>query len=74
MAKLKVLSGKAVCMVLARHGFENVRQRGRHVVMKKMVESGSITVPVPMHDELKAGTLASIIRQSGLSRAAFFED
>jgi predicted RNA binding protein YcfA (HicA-like mRNA interferase family) len=33
----------------------------------------TVTVPVPMHSELKAGTLASIIRQSGLPRSLFEE-
>jgi len=33
----------------------------------------SVTVPVPDHRELKAGTLLSIIRQSGLPRAEFEE-
>lgn len=35
MGKLRVLSGKQVCAILARHGFLAVRQRGSHVVMQK---------------------------------------
>jgi len=31
------------------------------------------TVPVPLHRELRAGTLRAIIRQSGLPRALFEE-
>jgi len=35
-------------------------------------EPGTTTsVPVPLHDELRLGTLSSIIRQSGLARALF---
>ena len=34
MAKLAVLSGKEVCKILSRHGFEEVRRRGSHVVMR----------------------------------------
>jgi predicted RNA binding protein YcfA (HicA-like mRNA interferase family) len=33
--------------------------------------SGTVTVPVPDHTELKIGTLLSIIRQSTLVRGAF---
>lgn len=33
--------------------------------------SGTVTVPVPLHSELKLGTLQSIIRQSRLSRSLF---
>ena len=32
-----------------------------------------MTVPVPMHRELRIGTLMSIIRQSGLPRTEFEE-
>ena len=39
--------------------------------MQRADASGTTTVPVPDHRELKAGTLRSIIRQSGLSRALF---
>ena len=34
--------------------------------MQKTDDAGTVTVPVPMHDELKRGTLRSIIRQSGI--------
>ena len=71
MVKLRVLSGKEVCVILARHGFIEVRQRGSHVVMQKKLADTTITVPVPNHAELKIGTLQSIIRQSGVSRSEF---
>jgi len=35
MGKLAVLSGKEVCKILARHGFQEVRRRGSHVVMQR---------------------------------------
>ncbi|SJM89144.1 type II toxin-antitoxin system HicA family toxin [Crenothrix polyspora] len=71
MGKLRVLSGKEVCLILMAHGFEQVRQKGSHIVMQKQVDSITITVPVPQHKEIKAGTLASIIRQAQLSRSVF---
>lgn len=71
MGKLAVLSGKDVCRILARHGFLEVRKRGSHVVMQRRTPTGTTTVPVPDHDELKRGTLMSIIRQSGLPRTEF---
>ena len=73
MGKLRVLSGDEVCVILAQHGFVNVRQRGSHVIMQRQDDAGTTTVPVPLHRELKRGTLASIIRQSGLPRATFEE-
>jgi predicted RNA binding protein YcfA (HicA-like mRNA interferase family) len=40
-------------------------------MQKSVADQGSITVPVPDHDELRIGTLRSIIRQSGLAVEAF---
>lgn len=71
MGRLRVLSGREVCLVLAAHGFAEVRRRGSHVVMQKPLPGTTVTVIVPDHKELKTGTLASIVRQSRLPREAF---
>jgi predicted RNA binding protein YcfA (HicA-like mRNA interferase family) len=71
LGKLRVLSGNEVCLILLAHGFEQVRQKGSHVIMQKQIGSSTITVPVPQHKEIKAGTLASIIRQAQLPRSIF---
>jgi len=60
-----------VCTILARHGFEEARRRGSHIVMQKKSPTGTITVPIPNHNAIRIGTLQSIIRQSGLNRAEF---
>jgi predicted RNA binding protein YcfA (HicA-like mRNA interferase family) len=71
LGKLPVMSGAEVCAILERNGFVRVRQRGSHIVMQKTAKDGTTTVPVPNHNEVKTGTLRSIIRQSGLARAEF---
>lgn len=71
MGKLRVLSGREVCEILERHGFQCVRQRGSHRVMQRTTQAGTTTVPVPDHKELRPGTLRSIIRQSGVPREEF---
>ncbi|PYV49905.1 MAG: hypothetical protein DMG92_09515 [Acidobacteria bacterium] len=71
MGKVRVLSGREVCRILAQNGFEEVRRRGSHIVMQRRVAGSTITVPVPDHSELRRGTLMSIIRQSQLPRALF---
>ena len=71
MGKLRVLSGGEVCAILERHGFHRVRQRGSHIVMQRVTNEGTTTVPVPDHNELWIGTLRSIIRQSGVPRTEF---
>ncbi|MBI3593272.1 MAG: type II toxin-antitoxin system HicA family toxin [Nitrospirae bacterium] len=71
MGKLRVLSGKEACTILARHGFVEIRRRGSHIVMQKKLSESTITVPVPDHSEVRIGTLLSIIRQSGIPRTEF---
>jgi len=71
LGKLRILSGREVCTILARHGFVEVRRRGSHVVMQRKLSDTTITVPVPDHRELRRGTLKSIIRQSGVPHCEF---
>src|SRR5262249_38932889 len=52
-------------------GFVEVRRRGSHIVMQRRAANTTTTVPVPDHGEIRAGTLLSIIRQSGLPRSLF---
>lgn len=69
MPKLPVVSGKECRRALGRLGFEEVRQRGSHVVMKRG-ESGCV---VPMHAQIKTGTLSGILKQAGVSVEEFLE-
>ncbi|MBI1760968.1 MAG: type II toxin-antitoxin system HicA family toxin [Acidobacteria bacterium] len=73
MGKLRVLSGRDVCSILAQHGFTQVRQRGSHIIMQLKAAGTTVTVPVPDYKEVRLGTLQSIIRQSGLPRILFEE-
>ena len=68
---VSVRSGAAVCRILASEGFLAVQTRGSHCVMQKKMEETTITVPVPLRDTVRIGTLQSIIRQSGLPRSLF---
>ena len=57
--------------MLADNGFVQIRQKGSHIIMQKLLPDRTITVPVPNHREIKTGTLQSIIRQSELSKSLF---
>jgi predicted RNA binding protein YcfA (HicA-like mRNA interferase family) len=67
MPKLPVLSGADVIRALEHLGFEQIRQRGSHVVMRR---GGNGTV-VPLHREVKTGTLAGILRQAQIGQDEF---
>lgn len=71
MGKLRVLSGSEVCEILRSAGFIEVRRRGSHILMQRRAAATTVTVPVPDHREIKTGTLASIVRQSGVARQLF---
>lgn len=58
-----VVSGADVYSVLEKQGFALVSQKGSHVKMRR----NELTVIVPLHDELKQGTLRSILRQANMS-------
>ena len=69
MPKLPVVSGKECRKALGHLGFEDARQRGSHLVMRRG-ESGCV---VPMHAEIKTGTLSGILKQAGVSVEEFSE-
>ncbi|HSK71868.1 MAG TPA: type II toxin-antitoxin system HicA family toxin [Pyrinomonadaceae bacterium] len=62
MKRLRKLSGKEVCKILAKYGFVEKRQKGSHLIMQRALENSTVTVPVPLHSEIRIGTLQSIIR------------
>ncbi|MGI4730746.1 MAG: type II toxin-antitoxin system HicA family toxin [Janthinobacterium lividum] len=65
MPKLPVLSSSEIICGLRRLGFEQVSQRGSHIKLRR----GSATVIVPAHDEVRRGTLQSILSQATISIA-----
>jgi len=73
MPKMPRISSREVIRALERLGFEQVRQTGSHVVMKKETEEGEIGCVVPMHRELKVGTLSGILKQAQVTVEEFIE-
>jgi predicted RNA binding protein YcfA (HicA-like mRNA interferase family) len=67
--KLPVISGERLIKILVREGFSVRRQAGSHVVLQK----GNAVFSVPLHQELKKGTLKAILKQSGLSAEDLLE-
>jgi predicted RNA binding protein YcfA (HicA-like mRNA interferase family) len=69
MPKVPRISGAEAIRVLRKLGFAQVRQRGSHVVLRK----GSSGCVVPLHRELKVGTLLGALRQAGISVEEFLD-
>ncbi|MGH2861912.1 MAG: type II toxin-antitoxin system HicA family toxin [Solirubrobacteraceae bacterium] len=64
--RLPVVSGQQLIAALEKLGWVVVRQRGSHVRLKHQERSTSLVVP--LHRELKRGTLAGILRDAGIER------
>ena len=73
MGKLKRVSGKKIVKTLQKMRFEQVRQRGSHVVMKKLTVDGAVGCVVPMHKEVAVGTLNGILKQAHITPDEFME-
>ena len=74
MPKLPRISSREAIRALNRLGFEKVRQTGSHVVMKKDTDGGVIGCVVPVHQELRIGTLNSILKQAQITPDEFIEN
>jgi predicted RNA binding protein YcfA (HicA-like mRNA interferase family) len=60
-----VVSGERLIKALRKDGWEVVRQRGSHVRLKKPGRRHALVVP--MHKEIRRGTLVGILRDADLS-------
>jgi predicted RNA binding protein YcfA (HicA-like mRNA interferase family) len=67
--KLPRISGRECVKALEKLSFVQVRQRGSHVVMR----SGERGCSVPLHKQLKVGTLRGILKQADVDTDEFLE-
>jgi predicted RNA binding protein YcfA (HicA-like mRNA interferase family) len=61
----KTFSGKRVVKALRRIGYIVDHQRGDHVFMHNLEKN--LSVIVPLHKEIKKGTLNNIIKKVGIT-------
>ncbi|WP_029151581.1 type II toxin-antitoxin system HicA family toxin [Methylovulum miyakonense] len=64
----KLLSSKEIVTVLLAQGFVKISQKGSH---QKYVKANRVVIVPSPKNEIPMGTLQSIIKQSGLTRADF---
>ena len=69
MPKLPRISGSEAVRIFGVLGFVQVRQRGSHVILRRG-RSGCV---VPLHRELKIGTLQGALRQAGVTAEEFIK-
>ena len=73
MPNLRTVSAAEAISALERLGFRQVRQRGSHVVLRKDRSEGAVGCAVPLHKELKVGTLRGILRQAKVEPEEFLQ-
>jgi predicted RNA binding protein YcfA (HicA-like mRNA interferase family) len=73
MPRLRRVSGREAIRALESLGFEQVRQRGSHVVLRKETPEGAAGCVVPLHSELAVGTLRGILKQAGVTPDQFMD-
>jgi len=72
VSKLPKLSGTEIIKILVREfGFESVRQKGDHVILRKFSAGNKIVTIVPLDKEVKTGTLLGILKLAKISREEF---
>jgi predicted RNA binding protein YcfA (HicA-like mRNA interferase family) len=69
MPKLPPVSGRDIVRALERLGFREAGQRGSHVKLRR----GDALCIVPLHRDVKKGTLAGILRQAKLTADEFLQ-
>jgi len=69
--KLPVISGIEVIKKLKKFGFIATRQKGSHIRLEKYSQGKTIKLTVPLHSELKKGTLNRIIKDADLTVEEF---
>ena len=72
MAELRKVSGeKAVKILCNKLGFSVTGRSGSHVRLSKEAPEGKVGTVVPMHHELKIGTLKGILKLAKIEEEEF---
>jgi predicted RNA binding protein YcfA (HicA-like mRNA interferase family) len=73
MNKVPSLTARDVVRALKRAGFEEVRQKGSHLLLMHPVSRQRTVVPTHAGKTIKHSLLMGIIKESGLSKKKFFD-
>lgn len=74
MLKLPKLSGKKIIKILTKDfDFVVLRQKGSHVVLRRFINGHKVVTVVPLHREVKSGTLLGILKLGMVSKRDFMK-
>jgi predicted RNA binding protein YcfA (HicA-like mRNA interferase family) len=72
MSKLPQISGKKMCKIIEKLGFEKIQGKGSHVRFRHS-DGRRTVVPIHGNEEIGKGLLREILKQLKLSREEFIE-
>jgi len=71
---LKKISGREIIKILCnKFGFVTVRQSGSHVCLVKQTSEGKVGTVVPLHKQVRIGTLKKALKLAKISEKDFAE-
>ncbi len=74
MPQLRKVSGhEAVKILCNKFGFQISGRTGSHVRLSKQTPEGKVGTVVPMHKEIKIGTLKSVLKLAKISEEEFIK-
>lgn len=71
MSRLASVSYEQALRAFRRLGFQEIRTKGSHVLLRRETERGRQQTVLPKHKELKPGTLRGALELAGVSQAEF---
>jgi predicted RNA binding protein YcfA (HicA-like mRNA interferase family) len=71
VTRLPVIAGTQIIKALKQIGFDHIRTKGSHAILRNLINGKGVTVP--LHDPVKRGTLAAILRQVGTDAETFLK-
>jgi predicted RNA binding protein YcfA (HicA-like mRNA interferase family) len=74
LPRLRKVSGEAAVKILCnKFGFEISGRSGSHVRLSKVTPEGKVGTVVPMHRELKIGTLKGVLKLAKIDPREFLK-
>lgn len=70
-SRYPILPPKKIIKIMQKLGFEKISQKGSHVKYKKFYTQKIFIIP--MHKEIAAGTLKSILEQANIELVEFLK-
>ena len=70
---MKNISGKELCKLLEKHGWQLQRIKGSHHIYTHADKEEILTIPIHGNRALKTGTLNQLLKNAGLRKSSKYD-